>query len=64
LTGVQANGVEINAGGAIRRWWFDTPGQGVRLEFAAQTVHIDAEMAGSPTASTWLQKIRAWWRAR
>lgn len=22
-----------------------------------------AQMAGSPAASTWLQKIRAWWRA-
>lgn len=64
LTGVQANGVEINAGGVIRRWWFSTAGQGVRLEFEARTVHIDpARMAGSPPASTWLQKIRAWWRA-
>lgn len=64
LAGDQATGVEINAGGAIRRWWFDTAGQGVRLEFSGQTVHIDpAAMAGSPAASTWLQKIRAWWGA-
>lgn len=64
LTGDQASGVEINAGGAIRRWWFETAGQGVRLELDGQTVHIDsAAMAGSPAASTWLQKIRAWWQA-
>jgi hypothetical protein len=65
LDGVEGNGVEIDAGGHVRRWWFKTGEQGVRLQSGTQQVHIGPVNAAgaAPAPGPW-QRFKTWWRAR
>lgn len=60
-----AYGVEIASAGTVRRWWFRTGAQGVRLDAGARSLRIDADVdADADTERSWWQRFKAWWQRR